>query len=289
MIIGKFVQQSAGYTAFVPAAFPASCDLQFSTKLMQQANQATLLLGKLNGIVTLVPDLDYFLFAELVKTAENAHPNERDEILHYFQILDFALEQLNNRAFSVKMLKALHKQLLHTAATTHFAEPGKLRKGQNWINGPSYFDAAYVPPPPEYVKSCLADLIKFMRRKDNILPIVKAGIIFAQFETIHPFWDGNGRLGRLLLALYLWQEKLIECPIFFTAPFFKSKENNSNYCLNQYRKNKIEIWLEFFLEIIMATTLQIIEKGQKLHQLYQDITAKENTAAHRLQQYCALS
>lgn len=284
MTIGEFKIQQEGYTAFIPSAFPPKEGFKFSAKLIQKANLATLLLGKLNGIVTLTPDLDYYLFTNLVNEAFTLPGHsDRDEILHHFQVLDFALEQIKNFPLSLKMIKAIHKQLLHAAHTSHFSNPGKFRKGQNWINGPSYFDASYVPPPAKEVSPCLTELIKFFRRKDDILPIIKAGIIFAQFETIHPFWDGNGRTGRLLVVLYLWLENLIECPIFFMAPFFKEKEDLGHRCLNQYRKNNMETWLLFFLDTMIATTTHVIEKGKEMRKLQPNAADKENAAEYWLQ------
>ncbi|CAN5370891.1 Fic family protein [soil metagenome] len=282
MTIGEFEIQNKGYTAFIPSIFPPKEGFKFSAKLIQKANKATLLLGKLNGIVTLTPDLDFFLFTSLVNDV-TIPQTARDEILHHFHVLDFALEQIANFPLSLKMIKALHKQLLHAAHTTHFSNPGKFRKDQNWINGTSYFNASYVPPPAEHVSRCLMDLIKFFRRKDGILPIIKAGIIFAQFETIHPFWDGNGRTGRLLLVLYLWSENLIECPIFFMAPFFKAKKQDCYRCLNQYRQNKLEPWLLYFIDIMMETTLHAIDKGKEMRKLQPNEADRENTDEYWLQ------
>jgi len=137
-------------------------------------------------------------------------PEDVDDILHYLKALHFGIQRVEDENFplSLRLIKDLHFQLLHEARTSHLANPGEFRTSQNWIGGTKLSDARFVPPPPSALNSALGDLESFMHADDAVPVLLKAGLLHAQFETIHPFLDGNGRTGRLLITLFLWSKTL---------------------------------------------------------------------------------
>ncbi len=242
--IGKYVSQPTGYKAFIPNPFPPKNGFDFSNDLILKANESTLKLGKLDGITQLLPDVDFFIFMYIRKDAASSSqiegtkatlidaieaegnigenlPSDVDDILHYIKALNYGLNRLKDFPLSLRLIKEIHKELMTGARTTHFSDPGNFRKTQNWIGGTSLKNATFVPPPPYEMNASLDDFEKFLHSKDNILPIIKCGIIHAQFETIHPFLDGNGRTGRMLITIYLHKEKLLEKPVLFLSDYFK--------------------------------------------------------------------
>jgi Fic family protein len=144
------------------------------------------------------------------------------------------------------------------ARATQFSYPGEFRKSQNWIGGTRPDNARCVPPPVDDMKKALDDLEKFIYADDDYLPLVKAGLLHAQFETIHPFNDGNGRTGRMLVTMYLWQKKLLEMPILYLSVFFKKHQQNYYEKLNGYHRGEVIAWLDFFLEGIIDTASSVI-------------------------------
>ena len=148
-----------------------------------------------------------------------------DDILHYINALNYGIKRIKTDNFPMvlRFIRELHKQLMHKARATHFSDPGEFRKSQNWIGGTRPDNARFVPPPIEDMQRALNDLEKFIHSSDTLPTIIKAGLIHAQFETIHPFLDGNGRTGRMLITFYLWKEGYLEKPVLFLSSFFKSR------------------------------------------------------------------
>lgn len=290
MKIGTYIKQPQGNKAFVPDHFPPAAGLSFSSKLMQKASQATLSLGKLDGITQLLPDVDFFLFMYICKdaasssqiegtkatmidaieatskTSENL-PEDVDDILHYIQALNYGLERLKDLPLCLRLIKEIHKQLMDGARSTHYSNPGNFRESQNWIGGNSVSAASFVPPPVHEMTRSMGDLEKFFHARDDILPVIKAGLIHAQFETIHPFLDGNGRTGRMLITLYLWLEKLLDRPVLFLSSYFKKHQKIYYKKLDGYHNSDIEPWLDFFLDGIVDTSLEAIETVKKINSL----------------------
>lgn len=204
MKVGYLIQQSGGYKAFVPERFPPVEGFHFSTKLIQKASQATLLLGKLDGITQLLPDVDFFLFMYIRKDAASSSeiegtqatmidaieaeagtsdklPEDVNDILHYIKALNYGLKRLKDFPLSNRFLCELHKELMKKARSSHFADPGNFRKSQNWIGGTAPGNAHFVPPPPQELPRALADLEQFFHAQDDLPPILKAGIIHVHF------------------------------------------------------------------------------------------------------------
>ena len=309
MELGKYITQPQGYKAFILNPFPPDEGFNLSAKLIQKANLATLKLGKLDGITQLLPDVDFFLFMYIRKDAASSSqiegtkatmidaieaeskisdtlPEDVDDILHYIKALNYGLRRLQQLPVSLRLIREIHRELIKDARKTHFSDPGNFRKSQNWIGGTSPSNAIFVPPPPYEMQNALDDFEKFLHQKDTLLPVVKAGIIHAQFETIHPFLDGNGRTGRMLITIYLHLTKLLEQPVLFLSWYFKKHQQVYYQRLDEYHNGKIEKWLDFFLDGIIETADEAIETVKQITVLREEDmrkiqslgkTAAENT------------
>ena len=288
-IIGEIIRQSKGFKALVPHKFPPQEGIVFDTNIIKKNNTATRLLGKLDGITKLLPDSDFFLLMYLRKDAASSSqiegtqatmidaieaeakintnvPEDVDDILHYITALNYGMERLQKDKFplSLRIIKELHYKLMDSARATHFCDPGEFRKSQNWIGGTRPDNAKFVPPPVNEMHKSLADLEKFIYADDEYLEIIKAGLLHAQFETIHPFLDGNGRTGRMLITFYLWQEGFFEKPVFFLSSYFKKHQQIYYEKINGYHNGDIVPWIDFFLDGVIEIANEAIEIVEKI-------------------------
>jgi len=287
MELGKYITQTQGYKAFILNSFPPAKGFNLPAELIQKANHATLKLGKLDGITQLLPDVDFFLFMYIRKDAASSSqiegtqatmidaieaesnisdtlPKDVDDILHYIKALNYGLKRLQRLPASLRLIKEIHRELMKNARKTHFSDPGNFRKSQNWIGGTSPGNAMFVPPPPYEMQKALDDFERFLHQKDTLLPVLKAGIMHAQFETIHPFLDGNGRTGRMLITIYLHLTQLLERPILFLSSYFKKYQQVYYQRLNEYHRGEIDKWLDFFLDGIAETADEAIETVKQI-------------------------
>lgn len=282
--IGRLVQQPAGYKAFIPLPFPIQEPMSLTPSLGVLHGEAMRLIGKLDGISQLLPDADFFLFmfvrkeaasssqiegtqatmidaieAEVIPLASQAQDVE--DIMCYIRALNYGIKRFNTLPISIRLIRELHDQLMSGARATQHPFPGQFRYTQNWIGGTSPSNAAFVPPPPDEVPRALGDLEKFIHAQgDDYPPLIKAALIHAQFETIHPFTDGNGRTGRLLVTMFLWQEKLLGLPLLYLSEFFKKHQQLYYTRLQNYHSDPahVEAWIQFFLDGIIATAQSAI-------------------------------
>ena len=284
--IGKNILQREGFMAFVPNAFPPSEYFDFDPKILKKNNEATRLLGKLDGITKLLPDSDFFLLMYLRKDATSSSqiegtmatmidaieaevkvneniPEDVDDILHYIKALDYGIARVTNDDFPIalRFIRELHGRLMQKARATHFSDPGEFRKTQNWIGGTRPDNARFVPPPVIEMHKALNDLEEFFNKDDSIPTVIKAGIVHAQFETIHPFLDGNGRTGRMLIVFYLWKEKFLEKPVLFLSSYFKKHQQVYYERLAGYHseEGKVSEWIEFFLDGVIEIANEAID------------------------------
>ncbi len=293
MKIGTMVQQSWGFRAFIPERFPAD-DLCFSPELLQKANRATRLIGKLDGITEILPDIDFFLMMYIRKdassssqiegtratmadaieatTAKSSHnlPADVDDILHYISALQYAIERLRDFPMSLRVIKEIHAELMQGARTSHYASPGNFRNSQNWIGGTAPGNAEFVPPPVHEMHAALDDLEAFFHKNDTLDPIIKAWLIHAQFETIHPFLDGNGRTWRILITLFFYLEKILDKPVLFLSSYLYRHRHVYYDRLSSYHNNDIEKWLDFFIDGIIDTAEKAIETVKAIHALKEE-------------------
>jgi Fic family protein len=282
--IGKNIQQVEGFKAFIPNPFPPKDGFDFNSLILKKNDQAARLLGKLAGVTKLLPDSDFFLLMYLRKDATSSSqiegtratmidaieadakininvPEDVDDILHYIDALNYGIKRVTVDDFpiSLRFIKELHSKLMNSARVTHFADHGEFRKSQNWIGGTRTDNARFVPPPVNAMQSSLSDLEKFLYTNDSVLTIIKAAVIHAQFETIHPFLDGNGRTGRMLITFYLWQQGFLEKPVLFLSSYFKKHQKIYYEKLFAYHNGQIEDWVEFFLDGVIEIANEAID------------------------------
>lgn len=290
--IGKNVKQPEGFKAFIPNPFPPRAGFSFEGEIFKKNEQATKILGELNGITKLLPDSDFFLLMYLRKDAASSSqiegtkatmidaieaeakintniPEDVDDILHYIKALNYGLKRVKVDKFpiSLRFIKELHQQLMKSARATHFSDPGEFRKSQNWIGGIRPDNAKFVPPSVPAMKDSLSDLEKFLYQDDNIPVIIKTGIVHAQFETIHPFLDGNGRTGRMLIIFYLWDKGFLEKPVLFLSSFFKKHQKLYYDKLFNYHNGEVSDWVEFFLDGVIEVASEAISMIKKISKL----------------------
>jgi len=285
MSIGRMIRQPEGFSAFIPAGFPPEELLEFDDSIVLKAIKAERLIGKLDGITHTLPDVDFFLKMFVLKDAVNStqiegtratmidalelnvgvnlKDTDADDILHYTDALNYGMIRLKEFPFSLRFIKELHGVLMDNARSSHFSDPGNFRSSQNWIGGATLQAAAFVPPPVHAMHAALADLETFIHDKE-IIPIIQAGLVHAQFETIHPFLDGNGRTGRLLITLFLYERALLEKPVLFLSTYFKKHQSTYYTKLEAYHTNKPNEWLHFYLDGVIETAQQSIEVSKKV-------------------------
>ncbi len=301
-----FVMQSTGYSAFIPHPFPPPGLDGFSSQTYKKSDTATRLIGKLDGITKLLPDADFFLLMYLRKDATSSSqiegtgatmidaieaeasistniPADVDDILHYIKALNYGMKRVTEDDFplSLRFIRELHKELMYNARASHFADPGEFRKSQNWIGGTRPDNASFVPPPVPDMNQALDDLERFMYGEDAIPTIIRSGILHAQFETIHPFLDGNGRTGRMLITFYLWKEGFLEKPVLFLSSYFKKHQQLYYDKLSAYHRGEVENWLDFFLDGVIETAIEGVETIEEITRLRIEDSEKIQTLGKR--------
>ena len=317
--IGRYIKQSTcGETvsAYLPPALPPtpSIDLDACHSLLEQANVA---LGRLDGMRFALPDPSLFLYMYVrkeavlssqiegtqsslsdlllfeVEEAPEVPLNDVKEVSSYVSAMTYGLDRLKTLPLSLRLIREIHEKLM-THARGGDKRPGELRTSQNWIGGSRPGNAVFVPPPPEYLIEILGDLEKFLHDDTIRLPIlVKAALVHAQFETIHPFLDGNGRLGRLLITFILCAEGLLKEPLLYLSLYFKTHRQAYYHHLQSIRETgDWEAWIHFFLEGVIETAQQATQTAQSIMNLfsedYQKIMAHESFTANLLNIYTYL-
>jgi Fic family protein len=312
--LGKNIDQREGFRAFIPHPFPPKEGFVWDSRLLKKTDQATRLLGKLDGITKLLPDADFFLLMYLRKDAasssqiEGTHatmidaieaearvntniPKDVDDILHYIKALNYGMKRMLDDKFplSMRFVRELHAKLMDQARATQFSDPGEFRKSQNWIDGTRPDNARFVPPPVEEMNRALKDLELFMHANDSTLTLIKAALIHAQFETVHPFLDGNGRTGRMLITFYLWKERFLEKPVLFLSSFFKKHQELYYEKLLGYQKHgMVDDWVDFFLEGVIEVANEAIEIVGKITALREEDMARVQKLGKRAAESAAL-
>lgn len=284
LTLGTMRRQPEGFDAFIPAPFPPKGGFSFEARMMKKNDEATRLLGKLDGITRLLPDVYFFLLMYLRKDAAASSriegtkatmidaieaeagidgniPKDVDDIFHYIQALNYGMKRVKEGNFpmSLRFLRELHRELMESARATHFADPGEFRKSQNWIGGTRPDNASFVPPPVLEMRRALNELEKYMHADDMTPTVIKAGILHAQFETIHPFLDGNGRTGRMLITFYLWKENFVDKPVLFLSSYFRKHQKLYYENLAGYHEGNISAWIDFFLDGVIEIAEEAID------------------------------
>ena len=285
------------YQSFVPSLVNRSFIWE-DKKIDVLNSEAMRLLGELNAYAVLVPDVNFFIQMNVVREAiasnmiegtqtgvdeivlsqEEINPERRDdwsEVQNYIKAINFSIDRLHKLPLSVHLLKETHKILL-SGVRGKYKTPGVLRKSQNWIGGSSLSDAFFIPPAWEEVPDLLNDLEKFWHNKQIYLPIlIKTAITHYQFETIHPFLDGNGRLGRLLVVLQLIDAQTLIKPTLYLSAFFEKNKASYYNALTMAREtSNLEQWVKFFLNGIIHTAKDGVEVFKQIVLLRQEYDVK---------------
>jgi Fic family protein len=286
---------TAGETAkaFVPNSLPPEPPIEWSPELLAAFDSAQLALGRLDGAGAMLPSTQLFLYMYVRKEAvfssmiEGTQSSLSDLLLYeiaqepgvplddvrevssYVAAMDHGLKRLvEGFPLSLRLIREMHAILLAEGRGQH-ADPGEFRRSQNWIGGTRPGNAYFVPPPAHNVPECLSALEKFLHDMPQATPpLLKAALAHIQFETIHPFLDGNGRLGRLLITLILCEQKVLREPLLYLSLYFKEHRQYYYELLNSIRiTGDWETWLLFFAEAVTATASQGVETLTKLANL----------------------
>ena len=281
------------YFTYMPRPLPPKPPLQIEPiySLLDRANIA---IGRLDGIGNTLPDQEIFLYMYIRKEAvlssqiEGTQSSLSDllmyeneeipgvpeydviEVSNYVAAMEHGLKRLKEGfPLSLRLIKEIHEVLLRKGRGS-INRPGEFRRSQNWISGTRPGDARFVPPPPEKLMELLGDLEFFLHDDKNFLPaLIKAALVHVQFETIHPFLDGNGRLGRLLITFILCAEGLLHKPLLYLSLYFKTHRQEYYDHLQSVRKTgDWESWVKFFLEGVIETVDQAVKTAQKIIQLF---------------------
>lgn len=273
---GRFEKHHTGYTYFRPSFINDQWKWQDQT-INFLLEKAAIKLGELNSFSRLVPNIDLFIQLHVTKEAvvssriegtqtnmdealldeEEIHPERRNdwkEVKNYIKALNEAIAELEKLPISSRLLRQTHKTLLSNVRGEHKL-PGEYRSSQNWIGGNTLLDAVFIPPHHELVPELMSDLEKFLHNDNiNVPALIKIGIAHYQFETIHPFLDGNGRIGRLLITLFLVDQKILHKPLLYLSAYFEKNKGLYYDNLTFVRtKNDMAQWLRYFLAGVAET------------------------------------
>ena len=292
--LGRFIETVTGaelVRTFVPPPLPPEPAIRLEG-LLSRLSTAERALGRLDGISALLPDQELFLYMYVRKEAvlssqiegtqstlsdllrfeseaiEGQPVDDIREVSNYVDAMMYGLERLHDIPISLRLIRELHARLL-SGSRGAAKSPGEFRTSQNWIGGTRPGNALFVPPPPNELMACLDAFEKFIHRESaDLPPLIKAGLLHVQFETIHPFLDGNGRVGRLLITLFLCAHDVLELPLLYLSLYFKAHRADYYRLLQEVRENgSWEAWLEFFLDGVAETADQASETATRIVEL----------------------
>lgn len=290
---GRYVTQPTGYRAFIPAPLPPEPAIDMGGELQSLLSQADRALGRLDGSVQTLPNPDLFVFMYVRKEAvlssqiegtqsslqdllaaearlfDPRLPRDVDEVVNYVRAMNHGLARLGDLPVSVRLIRELHSELMRGVRGGRL-QPGELRTSQNWIGpaGSTLNAASFVPPPHHVVPEALGDLENFLHHADAIPPLIKIALAHVQFETIHPFLDGNGRVGRLLITFLLTERGVLHKPVLYLSHYFKRNRQQYYDHLQAVREQGAwEPWLAFFLRGVIEVAAEAAETARRILQL----------------------
>ena len=307
--LGRYVETIAGgeaVRAFVPPPLPPTPPIAL-LPLLEKLSAAERALGRLDGITVLLPSHELFLCMYVRKEAvlssqiegtqstltdllrfetdaEAAQPiDDIREVSNYVDAMMYGLDRLAELPLSLRLIRELHERLLHSGRGAK-TNPGEFRRSQNWVGGTRPGNALYVPPPVSELAGSLDAFERFLHEEASGLPpLIKAGLLHVQFETIHPFLDGNGRVGRLLITLYLCVHGALRKPLLYLSLYLKTHRAEYYRLLQEVRERGAwEAWLAFFLEGIAETANQAFEAATRIVDLFRRDRERIMTQAERV-------
>lgn len=287
---GRYERQPSGYKAFIPALLPPRPPIQLSGMLQTLLSHADRALGRLDGSIQTLPHPDLFVAMYVRKEAVLSSqiegtqsslqdvlaaearvlsidfPDDVEEVFNYVGAMNYGLERLQTLPISVRLIREIHDRLLAGVRGEHLT-PGEPRTSQNWIGpgGCRLSEAAFVPPPPHEVPALLGNLEKFLHDDSPLPLLIRVGLAHAQFETIHPFLDGNGRIGRLLITFLLCEKDVLLKPVLYLSHFFKRHREQYYANLQAVRdRGDWEQWLAFFLQGVFEVSQEATETARRI-------------------------
>ena len=310
-LTGRYVVTHTGdetVRAFLPNPLPPKPPLAWDGKLLRALEQANIAVGRLDGVKSLLPNRAYFLYSYIRKEAVlssqiegtqsslsdllrfelNEAPgvplDDINEVLNNVAALEYGLSRLQGGfPLSNRLLREIHGILLASGRGSEM-RPGEFRRSQNWIGGSRPGNAVYVPPPHTEVQGCMANLEKFLHQQENGLPtLIRVALSHVQFETIHPFLDGNGRIGRLLVSLLLFHKNVLHEPLLYLSLYLKQQRSEYYDLLQRVRlSGDWEAWLLFFLEGICITANGAVATVHQLLAIFDQDQEKIKSVDHRV-------
>jgi len=297
---GRYVRQSSGYRAFIPAPLPPDPPIDLGGQLRELLSDADYALGRLDGAVLTLPNPDLFVYmyvrkeavlssqiegtqsslqnllAAEARLADPDTPADVNEVINYVRAMNHGLRRLSELPVSIRLIREIHAELLQGVRGARLT-PGELRASQNWIGpgGCTLHEATFVPPPPNEVPQALSDLERFLHAENPPPALVWVGLAHAQFETIHPFLDGNGRVGRLLITFLLTEKKLLSRPVLYLSHHFKRRRAEYYERLQAVRdEGDWEGWLVFFLRGVSDVSREATQTAAAILRMREDYRAK---------------
>lgn len=287
---GRYVAQPSGYRAFLPEPLPPKPPLDLAGELAGLLSTADRALGRLDGSVLTLPNPDLFVFMYVRKEAVLSSqiegtqsslqdllaaeaqlldanvPRDVDEVVNYVSAMNHGLRRLPELPVSVRLIREIHAELMRGVRGGRL-QPGELRTTQNWIGpgGCTLSTATFVPPPHHAVPSALGELENFLHASSSLPPLVKIALAHVQFETIHPFLDGNGRVGRLLVTFLLTECGVLHKPVLYLSHYFKQRRQEYYEHLQAVRDHGAwEAWLRFFLQGVIEVAAEAAETARRI-------------------------
>jgi Fic family protein len=297
---GRFILQPGGFRAFIPKPLSSHPLIRYTEELQSLLSRADRSLARLDGVITVLPNPDLFIAMYVKKEAllssqiegtqaslEGVLEFEADltprddiaevkEVINYIKALDHGIRRLTDLPMSLRLIREIHRILLEGTRGSR-RNPGEFRRSQNWIGPPGapLSEAVFVPPPPEVVAEDMSDIEVFLHARDKIPPLVKIALVHAQFETVHPFLDGNGRVGRLLITFYLVWQEILSKPVLYLSFYLKKYRAKYYDLLMKIRtQGAWEEWIEFFLKGIVETSDEATATAREIISLKDMLVAK---------------
>jgi Fic family protein len=293
---GKYIKHPDGYRTYIPKPLPPSPPIEYDDEIIRLLSDTDIKLARLDGVASVLPDIDIFISMYLKKEAvlssqiegtqisledyleydvdiNKKNKDEEIEVLNYIKALHYGLNNIENDSISIEDIKGLHR-ILVKGTRGEDRNPGEFREGQGFIRGDglSILHATYIAPPPEKVDALMKRLAEFINKENDIPHLVRIALIHHQFETIHPFSDGNGRLGRMLITFYLLLKQVLFHPILFLSLYLRRNRGDYYEWLMKVRLDgEWEGWVKYFLKGVSNVSDEVVKTCREIIRLREEL------------------